>query len=193
MVATQIFFIFIPKLGEGFQFDGSHIFQKGWFNHQLGILYHPKIRTASISTAGSPAADSIPSVSSVAVLKVSGGGTSPRGWVKPQEFLGVLFQSCLWLGTIDVNNHTNTVNLNFFRGYKFYQTYFLRLQTFSFSRFFFGVFKGVRNMYHQKSELNPSGEIGPGSSGFPYHRWDWYTYVDPYLEDPCMVYIYLYI
>ena len=164
----------------------------GW-NHQLGILYHPIPNSFYVNS------------------RFSGRRFDPFGFLggDPEGFrrwnlpegLGqasriprvVLFQSCLWLGTIDVNNHTNTVNLIFLRGYKFYQTYFLELQTFSFSRFFFGVFKGVRNMYHQKSELNPSGEIGPGSSGFPYHRWDWYTYVDPYLEDPCMVYIYLYI
>ena len=34
VVATQIFFIFTPKLGEMIQFD-EHIFQRGWFNHQL--------------------------------------------------------------------------------------------------------------------------------------------------------------
>ena len=34
MVVTQIFFIFTRKLGEDFQFD-EHIFQMGWFNHQL--------------------------------------------------------------------------------------------------------------------------------------------------------------
>ena len=33
VVATQIFFIFTPKIGEDFQFD-EHIFQTGW-NHQL--------------------------------------------------------------------------------------------------------------------------------------------------------------
>ena len=35
MVATQIFFIFTPIPGEMIQFD-EHIFQMGWFNHQLG-------------------------------------------------------------------------------------------------------------------------------------------------------------
>ena len=30
----QIFFIFIPNLGEDSHFD-EHIFQRGWFNHQL--------------------------------------------------------------------------------------------------------------------------------------------------------------
>ncbi len=34
VVATQIFFIFTPILGEMIQFD-EHIFQRGWFNHQL--------------------------------------------------------------------------------------------------------------------------------------------------------------
>jgi len=33
VVATQIFFIFIPILGEMIQFD-EQIFQMGWFNHQ---------------------------------------------------------------------------------------------------------------------------------------------------------------
>ena len=31
----QIFFIFTPKIGEDSHFD-EHIFQRGWFNHQLG-------------------------------------------------------------------------------------------------------------------------------------------------------------
>ena len=35
VVATQILFIFTPNLGEMIQFD-EHIFQTGWFNHQLG-------------------------------------------------------------------------------------------------------------------------------------------------------------
>ena len=30
----QIFLIFTPKLGEDSHFD-EHIFQRGWFNHQL--------------------------------------------------------------------------------------------------------------------------------------------------------------
>ena len=34
VVATQIFFIVTPKLGEMIHFD-EHIFQLGWFNHQL--------------------------------------------------------------------------------------------------------------------------------------------------------------
>ena len=34
MVATQICFIFNPICGEMIQFD-EHIFQMGWFNHQL--------------------------------------------------------------------------------------------------------------------------------------------------------------
>ena len=34
MVATRIFFVFTPNLGEDdYQFD-EHIFQRGWFNHQ---------------------------------------------------------------------------------------------------------------------------------------------------------------
>ena len=33
-----IFFIFTPNLGEMMQFD-EHIFQMGWFNHQLGNHY----------------------------------------------------------------------------------------------------------------------------------------------------------
>ena len=37
MVATQIFFIFNPNLGEIIQFD-EHIFQMGWFNHQLEMF-----------------------------------------------------------------------------------------------------------------------------------------------------------
>ena len=28
-------FLFLPLSGEMIQFDGSHIFQRGWFNHQL--------------------------------------------------------------------------------------------------------------------------------------------------------------
>ena len=43
MVATQIFFIFTSNLGEMIQFD-EHIFQRGWFNHQLGdniTISHP--------------------------------------------------------------------------------------------------------------------------------------------------------
>ena len=31
----QRFYIFTPNLGEMIQFDGPHIFQVGWFNHQL--------------------------------------------------------------------------------------------------------------------------------------------------------------
>ena len=34
VVATQILFIFTPNPGEMIQFD-VHIFQMGWFNHQL--------------------------------------------------------------------------------------------------------------------------------------------------------------
>ncbi len=33
----QIFFIFTPILGEMIQFD-NHIFQMGWFKHQLDIF-----------------------------------------------------------------------------------------------------------------------------------------------------------
>ena len=33
-MVTQTFFIFTPNLGEMIQFD-EHIFQMGWFNHQL--------------------------------------------------------------------------------------------------------------------------------------------------------------
>ena len=39
LVATQIFFSCSPRiLGEMIQFDGSHIFQMGWFNHQLDYV-----------------------------------------------------------------------------------------------------------------------------------------------------------
>ena len=34
VVATQIFVIFTPEIGEMIQFD-EHFFQLGWFNHQL--------------------------------------------------------------------------------------------------------------------------------------------------------------
>ena len=37
MVATQIFFMFIPIWGFMIQFD-EHIFQMGWFNHQLVMV-----------------------------------------------------------------------------------------------------------------------------------------------------------
>ena len=40
MVATQIFFIFIPICGEMIQFD-EHIFQMGWFNHHLVVVLVP--------------------------------------------------------------------------------------------------------------------------------------------------------
>ena len=36
---SNIFFIFTLKLGEMIQFD-EHIFQMGWFNHQLDIFSH---------------------------------------------------------------------------------------------------------------------------------------------------------
>ena len=38
MVATETFFIFTPIPGEMIQFD-EHIFQMGWFNHQLDLVY----------------------------------------------------------------------------------------------------------------------------------------------------------
>ena len=39
MVATQIFLEFSPRsLGEMIQFD-DHIFQMGWFNHQLDDVF----------------------------------------------------------------------------------------------------------------------------------------------------------
>jgi len=41
VVATQIFLFFTPKIGEDVQFD-EHIFQRGWFNHQLDVI-QPKI------------------------------------------------------------------------------------------------------------------------------------------------------
>ena len=36
VVAAQIFFMFIPKLGED-ETILTHMFQRGWFNHQLGM------------------------------------------------------------------------------------------------------------------------------------------------------------
>ena len=36
-MATQIFFVFIPIPGEMIQFD-QHVFQMGWFNHQLRAM-----------------------------------------------------------------------------------------------------------------------------------------------------------
>ena len=38
VVATQTFFIFTLILGEMIQFD-EHIFQMGWFNHQLVLVW----------------------------------------------------------------------------------------------------------------------------------------------------------
>ena len=35
LVATQIFFMFIPKIGEDDSHFDEHIFERGWFNHQL--------------------------------------------------------------------------------------------------------------------------------------------------------------
>ena len=35
---SNIFGIFTPKIGETIQFD-EHIFQRGWFNHQLVDVY----------------------------------------------------------------------------------------------------------------------------------------------------------
>ena len=40
---SNIFGIFIPKLGEMIQFD-EHIFQMGWFNHQPEIEYWNNIK-----------------------------------------------------------------------------------------------------------------------------------------------------
>ena len=40
-MATQFFFIFTPIPGEMIQFD-EHIFQMGWFNHQL-VLNHLRV------------------------------------------------------------------------------------------------------------------------------------------------------
>ena len=37
---SNIFLIFIPIPGEMIQFD-EHIFQMGWFNHQLVFLFSP--------------------------------------------------------------------------------------------------------------------------------------------------------
>ena len=37
VVAIQRCFIFIPKIGKMIQFD-EHIFERGWFNHQLAII-----------------------------------------------------------------------------------------------------------------------------------------------------------
>jgi len=40
--------MFIPKIGEDFQFD-EHIFQMGWFNHQLYSIILPIILETSSS------------------------------------------------------------------------------------------------------------------------------------------------
>ena len=37
VVATQIFFVFTPNLGEMIQFD-EHMFQMGWFKHQRDFV-----------------------------------------------------------------------------------------------------------------------------------------------------------
>ena len=37
LVATQIFFIFTPKIGEIIHFDDQH-FQTCWFNHQPDLV-----------------------------------------------------------------------------------------------------------------------------------------------------------
>ena len=34
--------IFTPEIGEMIQFD-DHIFQRGWFNHQLVNVYYPEV------------------------------------------------------------------------------------------------------------------------------------------------------
>ena len=39
----QIFFIFSPNLGDMIQFD-DHIFQMGWFNHQLEQFFSSKVK-----------------------------------------------------------------------------------------------------------------------------------------------------
>ena len=42
MVATQTFVHFHPEpRGRGTHFDYSHIFQMGWFNHQIDLLLGP--------------------------------------------------------------------------------------------------------------------------------------------------------
>ena len=39
-MATQIFLEFSPRIpAKMIQFDEQHIFQMGWFNHQLALLY----------------------------------------------------------------------------------------------------------------------------------------------------------
>ena len=50
MVATQIFFIFTPKLGEGFQFD-EHIFQMGGLKPPTRLGYFPEISATKILPA----------------------------------------------------------------------------------------------------------------------------------------------
>ena len=35
MVVSNIFFMFTPKIGEMMEQNDEHIFQMGWFNHQL--------------------------------------------------------------------------------------------------------------------------------------------------------------
>ena len=58
VVATQIFFMFIPKIGEMIKFD-EHIFQKGW-NHQLGCDLTSTLRKIwSNSVATSHARDDL--------------------------------------------------------------------------------------------------------------------------------------
>ena len=44
-MVSMIFFMFTPNLGEMIQFD-EHIFQMGWFNHQLVFAYGPKTGAA---------------------------------------------------------------------------------------------------------------------------------------------------
>ena len=50
MVATQIFLEYSPLYtwGNGIQFD-EHIFQRGWFNHQLVFFKHPNWLKMSFS------------------------------------------------------------------------------------------------------------------------------------------------
>ena len=47
VVATQIVVIFTPNPGEMIQLD-EHIFQMGWFNHQLGYHVGPQKRCAPL-------------------------------------------------------------------------------------------------------------------------------------------------
>ena len=42
-MVVSFFFIFTPIWGKGFQFD-EHIFQRGWFNHQLVLVGKMKLQ-----------------------------------------------------------------------------------------------------------------------------------------------------